>query len=121
MMLFARAGTAVPILAAILMLTGCNSVPQQGGDPGGAVPMNRPLANVTPPGFKLPEGTGCEGDAQRFRAVLDNDLAMGHVNKSVYTKAVFEVDSARKVCSSGADARARAMLSGTRRRYGYPG
>ena len=39
---------------------------------------------VTPPSFQMPGGSGCAGEIARYRAVQDNDLAMGHVAKSVY-------------------------------------
>ncbi len=76
---------------------------------------------MTPAGFRLPEGTGCSGEIARFRAVQDNDLQTGHVNKSVYDRIKVELDQASAACSAGNDAGARGMLAATKRRFGYPG
>jgi hypothetical protein len=85
-------------------------------------PRERTSASfVTPQGFRLPEGVGCSGDIARFRAVQDNDLETGHVNKSVYDRIKVEVDQAAAQCAAGNDAGARAALAGTKRRFGYPG
>jgi hypothetical protein len=76
---------------------------------------------VTPPGFKLPEGTGCSGEIARFRAVQDNDLATGHVNQRVYDQIKGEVDGAAATCAAGNDGAARSQLTVIKRRHGYPG
>ena len=59
-----------------------------------AAPVEPQAATFTRPGFKLPEGAGCSGDIQRFRAVQDNDLETGHVNKTVYDKIQGELSEA---------------------------
>jgi hypothetical protein len=76
-------------------------------------------ASVTPSGFRMPEGSGCKGEVDRYRAVMDNDLAMGHVNKSVYTRVVREIDQAASACAAGRDADAVRMINATKSRYGY--
>jgi hypothetical protein len=75
--------------------------------------------SVTPSGFRMPEGSGCRGEVARFRAVMDNDLAMGHVNRSVHARVVRELDRASAACAAGRDAEAQAMIRATKARYGY--
>jgi predicted small lipoprotein YifL len=76
-------------------------------------------ASVTPSGFRMPEGSGCKGEVDRYRAVMDNDLAMGHVNQSVYTRVVREIDQAASACAAGRDAEAVRMINTTKSRFGY--
>jgi hypothetical protein len=76
-------------------------------------------ASVTPSTFRMPEGAGCKGEVERYRAVMDNDLAMGHVNQSVHTRAVREIDRAAATCAAGRDAEAMGMINATKSRYGY--
>ena len=77
-------------------------------------------APVTPPSFQMPEGSGCGGDIARYRAVQENDLAMGHVAKSVYAQIKREIEAAEKICSAGQDAKASAMIHASQARHGYP-
>jgi len=99
-----------------LALAGCNSVEpaQQSAAPAAA------SIKVTPSGFALPEGGGCAGEVARYRAIQDNDLAMGHVAQSVYDEIHAEIAAAEKTCAAGNDARARAMILSSRKRHGYP-
>jgi hypothetical protein len=104
-------------LAACLALAGCNA----SAPPSAA---SAPLANsirVTPEDFHLPEGSGCSGDIARYRAVMDNDLRMGHVNQSVYDQIQGEIGGADSACKSGQDAHARALVHASKSRHGYPG
>jgi hypothetical protein len=75
--------------------------------------------NVTPSGFRMPGGTGCHGEVDRYRAVMDNDLAMGHVNQSVHARVAREIDQAAAACAAGRDAEAVRMINATKSRYGY--
>jgi hypothetical protein len=75
---------------------------------------------VTPPNFQMPGGAGCAGEIARYRAVQENDLAMGHVAKSVYAQIKREIDAAEKVCAAGQDAKATAMIHASEVRHGYP-
>jgi hypothetical protein len=75
---------------------------------------------VTPPSFQMPGGSGCAGEIARYRAVQDNDLAMGHVAKSVYLQIKREIEAAEKVCGAGQDAKATAMIHASEARHGYP-
>jgi hypothetical protein len=96
---------------------GCNSAPPP-EQPVAASPGSR---RVTPAGFKLPEGSGCSGSIARYRAIMDNDLAMGHVNQSVYNQIQTEIGEAESACSTGQDARAIALVHASKARHGYPG
>jgi hypothetical protein len=75
---------------------------------------------VTPPSFQMPGGSGCSGEIARYRAVQDNDLAMGHVAKSVYLQIKREIDAAEKVCAAGQDAKATGMIHASEAKHGYP-
>jgi hypothetical protein len=103
------------ILASVAM-AGCNSVAPA---PGAPPPAPASIV-VTPPGFKLPEGGGCAGEIARYRAIQDNDLAMGSVNQPVYNQIHEEIAAADKTCGAGDDSRARAMILSSRQRHGYP-
>ncbi len=102
---------------AALLLAGCNTaqpafVAQAQATPG--------TAAVTPRNFAMPSGAGCAGDIARYRAVQDNDLAMGHVAQSVYNQIKREIAAAEKVCAAGKDREASAMIRASEKRHGYP-
>ncbi|HRK24330.1 MAG TPA: hypothetical protein PLQ11_05180, partial [Beijerinckiaceae bacterium] len=73
----------VLVLLVPLALGACNqtSAPPAASAPAGTSSSGTPTvsSNVTPSGFRLPEGAGCSGSVNRFRALMDNDLATGHV------------------------------------------
>ena len=77
-------------------------------------------ASVTPAGFSMPSGSGCGGEIAQYRAVMSNDLAMGHVNQSVYNRLDREIAQAEAACSAGRDAEALRMVNATKARHGYP-
>ncbi|PPD41388.1 MAG: hypothetical protein CTY15_13590 [Methylocystis sp.] len=103
-------------LAAAALLAGCNAnrQPQPVIDPVGP-----PRQTVTP--SALPEGSGCSGAVSRYRAVMENDLSMGHVNRSVYEQIQGEISEAASACSAGQDARAISLVRASKARHGYPG
>ncbi len=76
-------------------------------------------ASVTPSGFRMPEGSGCQGEIARYRAVMSNDLAMGHVGQSVYKQVDREIGQAETACAAGRDAEAQRMIRATKARHGY--
>ena len=94
--------------AAALVVSACN---QTASAPGSA--------SVTPSSFRMPEGSGCKGEVDRYRAVMGNDLAMGHVNEAVYNRVDREIGQAEAACASGRDAEAVRMINATKSRYGY--
>ncbi len=75
---------------------------------------------MSPPGFKLPEGAGCTGAIARWKAIQDNDLATGHVGKSVYDRIQKDIAQASAACEAGRDGEAQAMVRASRVRNGYP-
>jgi hypothetical protein len=105
------------LVPALLLLAACN---QTSAPPPAAV-QGQQASLVTPPGFQLPEGQGCSGEIARFRAVQDNDLATGHVNRTVHERIKGEIDQAAATCAAGNDAGARGQLAAVKRRHGYPG
>ena len=95
--------------AMALPLAACNQTSSQG----------EPSANVASAGFRMPDGGGCGGEVDRYRAVMNNDLAMGHVNKSVYDRVAREIEQAAAACSAGRERDAERMLQATKSRHGY--
>jgi len=114
----------VLVLLVPLALGACNqtSAPPAASAPAGTSSSGTPTvsSNVTPSGFHLPKKTKCSGSVNRFRALMDNDLATGHVARSVYDQITKEIDSAAALCSAGNDAGARSAISASRARHGYP-
>ena len=70
--------------------------------------------------FQIARGRRRAADIARYRAIQDNDLAMGHVAQSVYDQVKKEIASAESACSAGRDAEARALVLASRKRHGYP-
>jgi hypothetical protein len=103
----------------LLLLAGCNSA----APPSVSAPAPEAAASrsVTPPDFKLPEGSGCASAVARWRAIQENDRAMGHVNQSVYGQIAGEIAEAERACAAGDDAKAQALVRASRARHGYPG
>ena len=101
---------------AALTLAGCNS---SGPAPSAPPPAPGSLV-VAPSNFQMPQGTGCAAEIARYRAVQDDDLAMGQIAQSVYDQIHGEIAAAAQACSAGHDAEARAMVLASRKRHGYP-
>ena len=110
------------ILPFALCLVACNSQPPQQQvavqEPSRQEPSRARL--VSDPNFKLPEGAGCAGSVNRFKAIIDNDLETGHTTKAVHSQISADIDRAANTCSSGNDAGARGIISSTRAKFGYP-
>lgn len=77
-------------------------------------------AGVAPAGFALPEGTGCQADVARFQAIIDNDLASGHTTQKVHDAVSADLGRAQAACTAGRSGEASAMVTATRKRFGYP-
>jgi hypothetical protein len=98
-----------------LSLAACQSA----GPPPAPSPAQAPTG-VTPNTFRMPSGSGCAGEVDRFQAVMDNDLSTGHTTKGVHTRVSAEIDNARKSCAAGNDAGAISQIRATRTKFGYP-
>jgi hypothetical protein len=107
-----------PAIAA-LALSACNAAQQPQIVPPGPSRV-APLPD-TAGGYQTPAGSGCAGAVSRYQAVVDNDLRMGHVNKSVHAQIMGEISEANGACSSGQDARAMSLIRASKSRHGYPG
>jgi hypothetical protein len=106
---FLAAGLAVALAAC-----NANRQPQPVIDPVGPP---RPA----PSSLQLPEGAGCSGAVGRYKAVIENDLSMGHVNQGVYNQIQGEISEAAAACSAGQDAKAISLVRASKARHGYPG
>jgi hypothetical protein len=105
---------------AALCLAGCNA---SGPAASRAAAASQPAPNsidVAPSNFQMPQGAGCAGAVARYRAVQDDDLAMGQIAQSVYDEVHKETAAAAEACAGGHDAEARAMIAASRKRHGYP-
>ena len=97
-----------------LLLAGCNTSSTAAG------PSSFASSEFTPHGYALPHGKGCNVRVARYRAVIDNDVHIGQVNKQVSKTIYHEIDNAARVCASGNDAKAQAMIRASEVKYGYP-
>ena len=104
------------VLLSSLALGGCNTTAAPPAPLPGAY-----RSAITPPGFKLPEGTGCAGEIARYRAVIGNDKRGGQVNDKVYDVITREIDGASASCSAGNEAQAMNLVRASKSRHGYPG
>lgn len=106
---------------AALALSSCNAAQRPQTFPAGpGAAQVAPLPD-TAGGYQTPAGSGCAGAVSRYQAVVDNDLRMGHVNKSVHAQIMGEIAEANGACSSGQDARATSLIRASKSRHGYPG
>src|SRR5260221_14284412 len=72
------------------LLAGCNTT---GPAPTAAAPKPTAYAtqSYTPPGFTLPQGTGCTADVARWQAIQNNDYASGNIGLPVYNQIKAEI------------------------------
>ncbi|MCO5091963.1 hypothetical protein [Bosea sp. (in: a-proteobacteria)] len=103
---------------AALLLGACQST---SGGPPPAPPPEQAAPGVTPSTFRMPAGSGCSGEVERFQAVIDNDVATGHTTKGVHDRVSGEIAQARTLCSSGNEAGAIGRIRATKAKFGYPG
>ena len=62
--------------------------------------------------------SGCAGAIAQFRAV-DNDVKIGHLNKSVHNRIVPDLGRVEASCRAGNDAQATRALAALKSRFGY--
>jgi len=101
------------LILAALTLAACNTTAPP------AAPEPAAVA-VTPQGADLPQGGGCDGHLARYRAVQEQDKAMGHVADKVYAQIQTEIAAAAAECSAGHDAKSEAMIRASEVKHGYP-
>jgi hypothetical protein len=105
-------------LLAVLALCACNA---NAPGPSASAPVPAVSRVAASPDFQLPAGAPCAGDIERWKAVQANDHKTGQVDDAVYSQIAGEIANASAACQSGRDGEARAMVSASRRRHGYPG
>lgn len=112
---------ATPILATVLagLLLGACQTASVATPP--APPPEQAAPGVTPSTFHMPTGGGCSGEIARFQAVLDNDVAIGHVTRPVHDRATADLARARATCSAGNEGAALGQLRAVKTKFGYPG
>jgi len=102
------------ILVTPLMLAGCNQTSTPAAEQPAAV------SHISPAGFKLPEGSGCKGAVEKFRAQMAYDLETGHTTRNVFEQVNKDIDAAAALCAAGNDGGARGAIAASRSRHGYP-
>ena len=108
-----------PLLLTVLAALALAACDASAPAPQAAAPAPA-VADVTPDSFKMPTGEGCVGDVARYRAIMANDLSMGHVAKSVYNQIEKDIGEADAQCAAGHEAQARGTIVASRKRHGYP-
>jgi len=113
-----RAYSLLAAALAALALAACNAgrSPQIATAPPGPAPRTPSAADLI-----QPEGSGCSAAISRYRAVIENDHSMGHVNQGVYSQIQGEISEAASACSGGQDAKAISLVRASKSRHGYPG
>lgn len=104
----------IPAFAGFLLAACQTAAPPPAPAPEQAAP------GVTPGTFRMPSGSGCSGEVERFQAVMDNDLATGHTTKGVHSRVSAEIANARSTCAAGNEAGAISQVRATKSRFGYP-
>ena len=106
----------LPLAATLIFgLAACN----QTAPPAAPAP-DQPVSRVGPAGFKLPDGAGCTGAVNKFRAQMEYDLSTGHTTKGVFDTINKEIDAAAAMCAAGNDGGGRSAIAASRSRHGYP-
>lgn len=108
------------IAVSLLALAACQSTSEAPAPAPQAAATAPRGVTITPAGFRLPEGSGCQGDIARFRAIQANDLETGHVTRSVYDQIEAEMKRAESMCAAGQSGPASAHVRATKSRFGYP-
>lgn len=105
----------------LLGLAACQTTAEAPAPAPSVAPKQEPRGvTITPAGFRLPEGGGCQGDIARFRAIMRNDMDTGHTTKSVFDQIEAEMQKADALCATGNSGAASAHVRGTKSRFGYP-
>jgi hypothetical protein len=102
--------TCTLLLVGVLPLAACNQTASSPAPAGTSGMLSS---------FRGPEGVACKGEIDRYRAVMSNDLAMGHVNQSVYNRVERDIAQAETACAAGQDAEAIRLVNATKARHGY--
>lgn len=89
--------------------------------PPAPAPQDYAVPGVTPSTFRMPSGSGCSGEVERFQAVMDNDLASGHTTKGVHGRVSSEIATARSSCAAGNEGGSIGQIRATKAKFGYPG
>ena len=109
------------ILATIALMTalglaGCNASQQ----PSASLSANASSDDKSPPDFNLPPGAACTADINRYAGVVYTDNQTGMVDTSVFDQIKVEIAKAADTCRAGRDAEARAQVTASQHKHGYP-
>lgn len=113
---------AVPaVLVLALALAGCVIPDGEAAPPQAAAPAAAgPGAAARTTALDIPLGLPCGAELNSFKSVLDNDLRTGHVNKTVYDRAIGDLKPVVAAAEAGRNVEAIALTNATKRRFGYP-
>lgn len=106
-------------VVAATALGGCNRTANVSATGPGATASADPSNPIAPDWPKLPEGSACTGELERFQAILKSDVDKGYINRPVYEQVQPELRTAADACAAGRDAEARKLVQASKKRYGY--
>ncbi|WP_126396587.1 hypothetical protein [Blastochloris tepida] len=112
-----RPATFFATIAVALSLAACNTLETSTAPAPTAEPVN-PGAKVA--ALDIPNGQPCGAELSAYKAVMDNDLRTGHVNKPVYDRVINDLRPAVAACQAARSYEAIALMNATKRRFGYP-
>lgn len=94
--------------ALVLGLAACNQM--------ATMPLVKPVAAEPGSG---PAGQGCAAQIAYFKEIIDYDLRVGRVHKTVHETASGPIAQAEAACAAGRSAEALTILTRTKRASGY--
>lgn len=115
-MSFVRAVALVAALGLLGIAAGCSGLDTPATS--ASAPASGPIKGAAT--LDIPFGEACGAELTSFKAVLDSDLAAGHVNKSVYDRVIGELKQAVAACKASHSYEAIALMNATKRKFGYP-
>lgn len=80
------------------------------------IPMVAAVVGPARPAAARPD---CAGAIARFRAITNNDVATGNLNRSVYEQIEAGLPQVILLCRHGDDRQSLAALTQLEHRYGY--
>jgi hypothetical protein len=94
------------------VLAACNTTGSTTGSAPG--PSVAATSNAPPAG-----PAACAQPIAAFETVIDSDVKVGQLNRSVYQRATADLASVRASCAAGQAGQAVSALAAVKSRYGY--
>jgi len=111
-----RAATGAMLAGAALLLAACNTTESTPGPGATTSPTGTAARSPAAP----PSGpAACAGPIAAFETIIDSDVSVGHLNRSVYQRVRADLAGVRASCAAGQTGQAVAALAAVKSRYGY--